>query len=133
MALEQLAHSPHPRAQPRSPPASGRKTAIRKGETELPEKFFGKFILYRVVVSQNPVSRELWGVATRCRLPCLGFSREYAHVRSAKRLGPNAATLLEDIADDDLRLFAQIEFAAALGSLPALPETSMKQRRPPPM
>jgi len=51
----------------------------------------------------------------------------------ASASGQNAATLLEDIADDDLRLFAQIEFAAALANLPALPETSMKQRRPPPM
>jgi hypothetical protein len=49
-----------------------------------------------------------------------------------KRHGPNAASLLEDIADDDLRLFAQIEFAAALAGLPASHETSMK-RRPPPM
>ena len=51
---------------------------------------------------------------------------------AGKRLGPNAATLLDDISDDDLRLFAQIEFAAALAGLPASHETSMK-RRPPPM
>jgi hypothetical protein len=52
---------------------------------------------------------------------------------AGKRLGPNAATLLDDISDDDIRLFAQIEFAAALAGLPASHETSMKQRRPPPM
>ena len=52
---------------------------------------------------------------------------------AGKRLGPDAATLLDRIPDDDLRLFAQIELAAALANLPASRETSMKQRRRPPM
>jgi len=52
---------------------------------------------------------------------------------AGKRLGPDAAALLGRIPDADLRLFAQIELAAALAGLPALPETSMKQRRRPPM
>jgi hypothetical protein len=52
---------------------------------------------------------------------------------AGKNLGPNAATLLDRIPDLDLHLFAQIELAAALVGLPAFPETSMKQRRRPPM
>jgi hypothetical protein len=52
---------------------------------------------------------------------------------AGKRLGPDAKILLERIPDDDLRLFAQIELAAALAGLPQLPETQRKQRRPPPM
>jgi hypothetical protein len=52
---------------------------------------------------------------------------------AGKRLGWDAVTLLDRIPDPDLRLFAQIEFAAALAGLPASHETSMKQRRPPPM
>jgi len=71
--------------------------------------------------NQNP--KAFWPSACSFRATLYG---------AGKRLGPNAATLLEDIADDDLRLFAQIEFAAALAGLPASHETSMK-RRPPPM
>ncbi len=52
---------------------------------------------------------------------------------AGKRLGPDAVTLLERIPDAEIRLFAQIEFAAALAGLPAARETSMKQRRRPPM
>jgi hypothetical protein len=52
---------------------------------------------------------------------------------AGKRLGPDAAKLLERIDDSDLHLFAQIALAAALAGVPALPESSMKQRRPPPM
>lgn len=52
---------------------------------------------------------------------------------AGKRLGPDAAKLLQRIRDSDLHLFAQIALAAALAGLPALPETSMKQRRRPPM
>lgn len=52
---------------------------------------------------------------------------------AGKRLGPDANKLLERIDDSDLHLFAQIALAAALAGLPALPESSMRQRRPPPM
>lgn len=74
--------------------------------------------------SPNQAPKALWPSACSFRAALYG---------AGKRLGPNAATLLDDISDDDLRLFAQIEFAAALAGLPALHETSMKQRRPPPM
>jgi hypothetical protein len=52
---------------------------------------------------------------------------------AGKRLGPGAEILLESVPDIDLRLFAQMELAAALAGLPQLPETQRKQRRPPPM
>ena len=51
---------------------------------------------------------------------------------AGKRLGPDAAKLLESIDDPDLHVFAQIALAAALAGVPALPESSVK-RRPPPM
>jgi hypothetical protein len=73
--------------------------------------------------SPNQAIKAFWPSACSFRRTFYG---------AGKRLGPNAANLLEDIADDDLRLLAQIEFAAALANLPALHETSMK-RRPPPM
>jgi hypothetical protein len=50
---------------------------------------------------------------------------------AGKRLGPDAAKLLERIHDADLHLFAQIALAAAFAGVPALPEFSMKQRRLP--
>jgi hypothetical protein len=52
---------------------------------------------------------------------------------AGKRIGPEANILLDRIPDEDLRLFAQIEFAAALAGLPELPEIRRKQRRPSPM
>jgi hypothetical protein len=50
---------------------------------------------------------------------------------AGKRLGPEAAKLLEQIPEDDLRLFASIELAAALAGAPASTITSMKHPRPP--
>jgi hypothetical protein len=50
---------------------------------------------------------------------------------AGKRLGPEAEILLDRIPDYDLRLFAQIELAAALAGLPELPETWRTQRREP--
>jgi hypothetical protein len=55
---------------------------------------------------------------------------------AGKNNGPEAEILLDRIPDDDLRLFAQIELAAAfagLPELPELPETRRKYRPPPPM
>jgi hypothetical protein len=52
---------------------------------------------------------------------------------AGKRLGMDALQLLDRIPDIELRLFARIELAAALGGLPAALETSMKRRRPPPI
>jgi hypothetical protein len=50
--------------------------------------------------------------------------------RAGKRLGPEAAKLLEQIPDDDLRLFATIELAAALIGAPESSITQMKRPRP---
>jgi hypothetical protein len=51
--------------------------------------------------------------------------------RAGKSVGKGAVSLLDRIPDRDLRLFAQIEFAAALAGLPAWQETSMKRGRLP--
>lgn len=51
--------------------------------------------------------------------------------QAGKRLGPDAATLLDRAPDDDLRLFATIELAAALANVPPSSITTMKQPRPP--
>jgi hypothetical protein len=50
---------------------------------------------------------------------------------AGKRLGSEAEILLNRIPDDDLRLFAQIELAAALAGLPELPQTQRTQRGEP--
>ena len=73
--------------------------------------------------SPNQAPKAFWPSTSRAR------STLYA---AGKRLGRQAVLLLDRIPDPELRLFAQIELAAALAGLPAFPETSMKQRRPPP-
>jgi len=50
---------------------------------------------------------------------------------AGKRLGSEANRLLDRIPDEDLRLFAEIELAAALAGLPEFPEIWRQQRRPP--
>ena len=52
---------------------------------------------------------------------------------SGKRLGREAATLLDRIPDEDLGLFAEIELAAALAGVPEFSETWSTWRPPPPM
>jgi hypothetical protein len=47
---------------------------------------------------------------------------------AGKRLGSEAETLLDRIPDEDLRLFARIELAAAFAGLPEFPEIQRKQR-----
>jgi hypothetical protein len=49
---------------------------------------------------------------------------------AGRRLGPEAAKLLEQIPDDDIRLFATIELAASLAGLPGPSITQMKQPHP---
>jgi len=74
--------------------------------------------------SPNQALKAFWPSACSFRSTLYG---------AGKRLGSEATTLLERIPDDDLRLFAQIELAAAIADLPASHETSMKQRHSPPM
>lgn len=50
---------------------------------------------------------------------------------AGRHLGSEAAKLLEQIPDNDLRLFASIELAAALAGVPQSSITSMKHPRPP--
>ena len=70
----------------------------------------------------NYAPKEFW--------PSTGAFRSVLY-QAGRRMGSDAATLLERIPDDDLRLFAAIELAAALAGVPAAPITSMKRPHPP--
>jgi hypothetical protein len=70
----------------------------------------------------NYAPREYW--------PSTGAFRSTLY-QAGQRLGSDAASLLEQIPDADLRLFAAIELAAALAGAPASPITSMKHPHPP--
>jgi hypothetical protein len=61
---------------------------------------------------------------------CWASTNEYCSIlyRAGKRLGADAARLLDEIPDVDVRLFAEIEFAAALVGLPEL-RTFQSSRR----
>jgi hypothetical protein len=63
------------------------------------------------------VSPEAPNYAPKQDWPSTGRFRTVLYT-AGKRLGPSAATLLERIPDPDLRLFGQIELAAALVGLP---------------
>jgi hypothetical protein len=72
--------------------------------------------------TQNYAPKEYW--------PSTGAFRQLFY-EAGRRLGSEAATLLERIPDDDLRLFATIELAAARAGAPAeLSIFQMKQPRP---
>jgi hypothetical protein len=67
----------------------------------------------------NRAPREFW--PSTCRFRGILY-------RAGKRLGQLAALYLDRIPDNDLRLFAQIEFAAALAGLPELQGTQRESR-----
>jgi hypothetical protein len=69
--------------------------------------------------TRNYAPKEYW--------PSTGAFRTIFY-RAGKRLGPEAAKLLDQIPDPDLHLFAIIELAAALAGVP---ESSHLQRRQP--
>jgi hypothetical protein len=71
--------------------------------------------------THNYAPKEFW--------PSTGAFRTVFY-EAGRRLGPEAAKLLEQIQDDDLRLFASIELAAALAGVPASSIRQMKQPRP---
>jgi hypothetical protein len=48
---------------------------------------------------------------------------------AGNRLGSDAAVYLDRVPDDDMRLFARIELAAALAGLPELPGSQMRSRQ----
>ena len=60
--------------------------------------------------TRNYAPKENW--------PSTGVFRSVFH-QAGQRLGAEAAKLLEQIPDGDLRLFASIELAAALAGVPA--------------
>jgi hypothetical protein len=72
--------------------------------------------------SPNQAPRTFW--PSTCAFRTILYS-------AGKRIGPEANLLLDRIPDEDLRLFARIELAAALAGLPELPEIQRTQRRPP--
>jgi hypothetical protein len=72
--------------------------------------------------TRNYAPKEYW--------PSTGAFRTLFY-QAGKRLGPEAAELLERVPDDDLRLFASIELAAALAGVPASSIMHMKQPNPP--
>lgn len=72
--------------------------------------------------TRNCAPKEYW--------PSTGVFRTVFY-QAGKRLGAEAAKLLEQIPDDDLRLFASIELAAALAGVPGPAITQMTQQNPP--
>jgi hypothetical protein len=70
--------------------------------------------------SPNQAAREFW--PSTCRFRGILF-------KAGKRLGSAAAVYLDRIPDADLRLFAQIELAAALAGLPEFQGT-LRPKRP---
>ena len=72
--------------------------------------------------SPNQAPRTFW--PSTCAFRTILYS-------AGKRMGSEANLLLDRIPDEDLRLFARIELAAALAGLPEFPEIQRAQRRPP--
>jgi hypothetical protein len=72
--------------------------------------------------SPNPRPKEFW--PSTCAFRTILY-------RAGRRVGRGAADYLDRIPDNDLRLFAQIELAAALAGLPEWGETRMTHRPPP--
>jgi hypothetical protein len=71
----------------------------------------------------NYAPKALW--------PSTGIFRTVLY-RAGQRLGADAATLLDPIPDGDIRLFASIEFAAALAGVPGPRIIQMQQPNPQP-
>jgi hypothetical protein len=93
---------------------------------------FGPSIDYALELYREDTNPESPNQALKAFWPSTSSLRRTLY-SAGKHIGPDAAKLLERIDDSDLHLFAQIALAAALAGVPALPESSMKQRRPPPM
>lgn len=72
--------------------------------------------------TRNHAPKEYW--------PSVGACRSVFY-EAGTRLGSGAAELLPRVPDDDLRLFAMIELAAALAGVPAASINRMKQPHPP--
>ena len=97
--------------------------AVRNGHFALSiEDALEKYREDTSAVTPNYAPKEYW--------PSTGIFRTIFH-QAGTRLGAEAAKLLEHIPDDDLRLFASIELAAALAGVPGPVITQIKQPNPP--
>jgi hypothetical protein len=97
--------------------------AARSGDFALSiEDALDKFKEDTSLDAPNYAPKEFW--------PSTGAFRSTLY-QAGRHRGTSATTLLEQIPDSDLRLFAAIELAAALAGICAPLTTSMKQPRPP--
>jgi len=96
--------------------------AIRNGD-------FGPSIEDAIQKYSEDTSPETANYAPKEYWPSTGAFRTLFY-QVGKRLGPDAAKLLDRVPDDDLRLFASIELAAAMAGVPASSISSRKQRYP---
>jgi hypothetical protein len=97
--------------------------AMRSGE-------FAQSIAYAVEKYREDTSPDTRNYAPKEHWPSTGVFRTVLY-QAGRRLGSDAASLLEEIPDDDLRLFASIELAAALAGVPVPRIIQMKQPNPP--
>lgn len=97
--------------------------AIRNGD-------FGPSIEDAIVKYRGDASPETSNFGPKEYWPSTGAFRTLFH-QAGKQLGPDAAKLLDQVPDDDLRLFASIELAAALAGVPEPPIRTRGQRYPP--
>lgn len=96
--------------------------ATRRGE-------FGTLIEDAIELYRKDISSETRNYAPKEYWPSTGAFRTIFY-EVGKQLGTEGTKLLKQIPDDDLRLFATIELAAALSGLPAASITQIKQSRP---
>jgi hypothetical protein len=97
--------------------------AMRNGEFALAiEDVLEKYREDTSPETRNYAPKEHW--------PSTGIFRTVLY-QAGQRLGADAANLLEQVPDDDLRLFASIELAAALAGVPGPRVIQMKQPNPP--
>ena len=97
--------------------------AIRNGD-------FGPSIGEAIEKYREDTSTETRNYAPKEYWPSTGACRTLFY-QASKSLGPEAVKLLDQLPDDDLRLFASIELAAALAGVPAPSITSRKRPNPP--
>ena len=95
--------------------------ASRKGD-------FGTLIADAIEQYREDTSPENPNNAPKEYWPSTGAFRTVFY-EAGKQLGAEGAKLLEQIPDEDLRLFATIELAAALAGVPAASITQMKKPR----
>lgn len=90
---------------------------------------FGPSIEDAIEKYREDTSLETPNYAPKEYWPSTGAFRTLFY-QAGKRLGFDAAKLLDEVPDDDLRMFASIELAAALAGVPSSSISSRKQRYP---